>query len=570
MDPVTIAASLRELAAYLRMEGDGYRAKAYDGAARTIEAIHDLERRVKDETLTELPGIGTSIARVVGELSRKGTTPTLEKLRAKWPHTLVELAQLPGVGLKRARSLIDHLRPADLDELVAMVEAGRAREVSGFGKVTEAKLLEALRGRHEVSDTLLLLEARRLSRALAEYLATSADARSVHVAGATRRWHELVDELVLVVATDAPAAVGDHLRRYPLALDVVEDSGAGDGPPASDDGAGDGWPTLRVRLAPGARARLVLAPPARVGAAVIVATGSDAHVSSLAARARAQGRAFTTLEGDEAAVYAALGVPFVPPEVRDGDGEVGLAWDDLVTLADVRGAVHCHTEYSDGRHTVAQMAAAADARGLGFLTITDHSRSAYYANGLDDDRLHAQWDEIAEVQRTTAVRLMRGVEADILADGALDVSAEAAGELDVVIASIHNRHKLDEDGMTRRLVAAMRAPVFKIWGHALGRMLPRRPPIAVRFDEVLDAVAASRVAIEINGDPHRLDLDPVRARTAAARGARFVLSSDAHSTRGLDDVELAVAMARRARLRPAQILNCLPADDFAAIVRPVR
>lgn len=562
MEPVTIAASLRELAGYLRLEGDGYRAKAYETAARTIEAVHDLARRVRDETLTELPGIGTSIARVVTELERRGTTPTLEKLRAKWPPTLVELAQLPGVGLKRARTLIEQLKPADLDELVAMVEAGRAREVPGFGKITEAKLLEALRGRHTASDTMLLIEARRLSQMLADYVRACGAAREVHVAGDTRRWMEMVDELVLVVATTTPAAIAEHVRRYPMALEVVE---------VLDDARGEGGPrALQVRLTQGARARIVLAAPARVGVAVIVATGSAAHVDALATHARAGGRELNAIDGDEAAVYATLGVPFVPPEVRDGEGEVGRAWGDLVTLADVRGAVHCHTDYSDGRHTVAQMTGAAASRGLGFITITDHSRSAYYANGLDDDRLRAQWDEIAEVQRGAKVRLLRGVEADILADGALDVSDEALRELDVVIASIHNRHKLDEAAMTRRLVAALRAPVFKIWGHAMGRMLPRRPPIAVRFDEVLDAIEGSDVAIEINGDPHRLDMDPVRARQAAARGARFVLSSDAHSTRGLDDVELAVAMARRARLRPAQILNTLPADEFARLVRPVR
>ncbi|HVV85210.1 MAG TPA: PHP domain-containing protein, partial [Kofleriaceae bacterium] len=298
------------------------------------------------------------------------------------------------------------------------------------------------------------------------------------------------------------------------------------------------------------------------------ATGSVAHVADLRARALAAGRALESIDGDEAAVYAALGVPWVPPEVRDGDGELGGAWDDLVTLADITGAVHCHTVHSDGRASVAQMAEAAAARKLSFITITDHSRSAFYANGLDDDRLRAQWAEIDEVQAAAPVRLVRGVEADILADGALDVSPEATGELEVVIASIHNRHKLDEDAMTRRLVAAMRQPIFKIWGHALGRMLPRREPIAVRFDEVLDAIAGSRAAIEINGDPHRLDLDPVRARRAAARGLPFVLSSDAHSTRGLDALEYAVAMARRARLRPRDILNTRPVDDFLAAVRP--
>jgi DNA polymerase (family 10) len=272
-------------------------------------------------------------------------------------------------------------------------------------------------------------------------------------------------------------------------------------------------------------------------------------------------------------VYAALGLPWLPPEIRDGDDELaraagGESFADLITLADVRGAVHCHTTYSDGRASIEQMALAAHERGLAYLTITDHSVSAHYAGGLDAAGLRAQWLELAEVQARTPLRLLRGTESDILADGSLDYDAGLLGELDVVIASVHHRHQLDEDGMTRRLVAAMRQPVFKIWGHALGRLVLRRDPIACRFDEVLDAIVDGPAAIELNGDPHRLDLDPVRARAAHARGVRFVLSSDAHSTRELDNLEWAVAMARRARLRPRDVLNTLPPDEFAAAVRP--
>lgn len=551
-DAAAIAASLRELAVYLRLERDVHRARAYEGAAATLASIHDLDRRLDENTLTELPGIGRSIAGVVAELRNSGTAATLERLRDRWPRTLVELTQLPGVGLTRAQTVVDALAPADLDELTVMVEAGRVRGLPGFGKATEAKLLAALRNRHQRTERRLLLDARRLSRGLADYLRGAADARTVEVAGATRRWLEIVDELVVVVATDAPDAIRAHLRRYPLAVGVTDLPDA-----------------IAFHLADGGRARVVLTPPARLGAALVAATGSDAHVALLRARALAAGRDLAAIEGDERAVYAALGVPFVPPECRDGDDELGQRFDNLVTLGDVTGAVHCHTTHSDGKHTIAQMAEAAAARQLGFLTITDHSASAFYANGLDGERLRAQWAELAEVQATTPVRLVRGVEADILADGALDVPPGLAGELEVVIASVHVRHKLDEDAMTARLVAAMRQPVFKIWGHALGRLVLRRDPIALRFDEVLDAIADSPAAIELNGDPRRLDLDPVRARAAAARGIRFVVSSDAHSTRGLDDVEYAVHLARRARLRACDVLNTRPAEEFLAAVRPL-
>jgi DNA polymerase (family 10) len=274
----------------------------------------------------------------------------------------------------------------------------------------------------------------------------------------------------------------------------------------------------------------------------------------------------------EHAVYGALGLPWIPPEVRDGTDELAAAeagaLDRLVELGDVRGAVHCHTDASDGTASLEEMARAAEALGLSYLTVTDHSPSAHYARGLNLERLRRQWDEIDEVQTRTRVRLLKGTESDILADGALDWPDAVLERLDVLIASIHQRHRQDEAQMTRRLVRAMRLPVFKIWGHPLGRLLLRRVPIAVRLDEVLDAIAASPAAIELNGDPDRLDLAPDLARRARARGIRFVLSSDAHSPRGLRALQHAVAMARRARLEPAEVLNCLPVEAFLRSVRP--
>ena len=256
--------------------------------------------------------------------------------------------------------------------------------------------------------------------------------------------------------------------------------------------------------------------------------------------------------------------------MRDGDDELARAsWDDLVTLRDITVACHCHTTHSDGSDSIAAMAAGAHARGLAAITITDHSAAASYAGGLGADGLRTQAAEIAELSAAAGpVRIFRGIEADILADGAIDVPAELVGELDVIIASVHQRHKLDEAAMTARLVTAMRQPFFKIWGHALGRLVLRRDPIAVRLDDVLDAVASSPAAIEINGDPYRLDLAPEHARAAAARGIPFVLSSDAHSVGGLDALRYAVAMARRARLTRDQVLNTRAPADFAARVRP--
>jgi DNA polymerase (family 10) len=230
--------------------------------------------------------------------------------------------------------------------------------------------------------------------------------------------------------------------------------------------------------------------------------------------------------------------------------------------------VHCHTDWSDGRNTVEEMARAADAMGLQYLTITDHSPTAHYAGGLTVDRLRQQWDEIERVQPLVQVRLLRGTESDILPDGSLDFPDDILDQLDVVIASIHNRNGMDRKQMTQRLCTMLRLPQFKIWGHALGRYVRSRPPIECDMDAVLDAAAESRVAIEVNGDPHRLDLEPRWQREAARRGIPFVVSSDAHSTGQLHNVRYAVAMARRGWLGPAQVLNTRGAADFAAAVRP--
>jgi DNA polymerase (family 10) len=358
----------------------------------------------------------------------------------------------------------------------------------------------------------------------------------------------MVDRVAIAVATTAPSAARARLGAHPLVVSITDDG-----------------PDLAIaRLASGLLCELHLAPPARFGAALIRATGSPGHVDALGPLPDG---------AEEAEVYAALGLPWLPPEVRDGTDELAAAragddFADLIAVADVRGAVHCHTVYSDGKNTVEEMVRAAEARGLGFITITDHPQTASYAGGLTEDRMREQWAEIAEVQKKVGIRILRGTESDILRDGALDYPDLLLRELDVVIASIHNRYKLDEDGMTRRVVAAMRRPVFKIWGHALGRMMPSRPPIEVRFDEILDAVAEGPAAIEINGDPHRLDLDPERARRARARGIRFVISTDAHSTRQLDYVEAACGIARRARIRRSEVLNTLSPEEFARAVKP--
>jgi DNA polymerase (family 10) len=275
----------------------------------------------------------------------------------------------------------------------------------------------------------------------------------------------------------------------------------------------------------------------------------------------------------EAELYDSLGMQYVPPELRENEGELEAALagklpKDLVTLADIRGMLHCHTNYSDGKHTVAEMARGAEALGMAYLTITDHSPTAFYAGGLKVDRLMRQWEEIARVQEVVKVKLLRGTESDILADGSLDYPDDILEKFDVIIASIHARYRMDENQMTERVTRAMKQPWFKVWGHALGRIIQHRPPFNARVEEILDAVAESPVAIEINGDPYRLDMEPRWIREARKRKIKFVISTDAHSINGMKNLKFGVGIARRGWVRCGEVLNTLKTEAFMKTIKP--
>jgi DNA polymerase (family 10) len=342
----------------------------------------------------------------------------------------------------------------------------------------------------------------------------------------------------------------------------------------------------RAHLSEALKLQLYAASAATWGNAVVLATGSEAHIAALRGLAAERdvsihGWASAPNHGErprafasEQELYAALGLSFVPPELRRGQDELLPArvaeFDQLVSEQDIRGMVHCHTTYSDGRSSIAEMAQAAHALGMQYLTITDHSPSAHYANGVSLDRLKQQWDEIAAVQESSPIRILRGTESDILADGNLDYPDSVLERFDVVIASIHARHRMDRAAMTARLVRAMSLPIFKIWGHGLGRILNHRNAIDCDVPAVLDGLAGSRGAIELNSDPHRLDLPPEWIPAARERKIPFVISVDAHSTRGLGVLRYGTLMARRGGLLRSEVLNTESAERFTALVRPTQ
>jgi DNA polymerase (family 10) len=570
-DKLEIARMLREIAALMQIKGDNpFKARAYENGADTIEELgdNDLEKLVDEKKLTTLRGIGDALATQIAELYLTGRSSVLDKLRADLPPGVIELAQVPGMSLKRIQALHSALGIGTVEELKRACLTGKVRAVKGFGAKTEGTILQGIHRYETRDERILLVDAVGLAEPLLDHLRSCEATEQAEVAGSIRRFRETVRDVNIVAATSDPEAVLSSLERLPR-VSTIESRGE---------------KSATVRLSGGVKGEVVCVPPRQFQAAMVYFTGSRAHVERLRAMAEERGLTLDeeglTRGGKRLAVkseeelYNLIGLPFIPPELREDEGEIEAALaksrglDDLVELEDIKGMVHCHTVYSDGRATVLEMAQGAEAMGMKYLTITDHSPAAHYANGVGVDRLKRQWEEIERAQEQVKVRLLRGTESDILESGALDYPDEVLEQFDVIIASVHSRMKMDSDQMTKRLVSAMKQPVFKIWGHALGRLIQRRDPFACRVEEVLDAIAESRAAVEVNGDPYRLDMEPRWIKEARKRGIRFVISTDAHSVGGMHNLRFGVGTARRGGLRRGEVLNTLSAEAFCKAVRP--
>jgi DNA polymerase (family 10) len=568
-DRFYIAAALREIGRLLTVKGEyPFRARAYERAASTLERTDaDLENLIKERRLTEISGIGAGLAGVIEELYQTGQSSSLERLRQELPPGAIELSNVRGLSLKKIVALHDALGIKSVLDLKAACEKGLLRNVKGFGAKTETKILHALNNFEKGDDQTLLPQALSESERLVSYFRSNTAVLNVGVAGALRRSQEVVQTIKLVVASNDPQALLQHFYRFPPIAKVVKTNGN----------------SCEARLATGPTAKVIIVAPDDYASSLLYFTGSRHHRAKLEAIATSKGflldaQGLCTKTGkrlrikQEEEIYGRLGMQYVPAELREDQGEIEAARGGNlrppVTIDEIQGLIHCHTVYSDGKNTIEEMALAADAMGMKYITITDHSPNAFYARGVKIDRLKAQWEDIARVQEKVKVKILKGTESDILDNGALDYPDAILERFDIIIASIHVRSGMGSGPMTQRLVRAMKSPFFKIWGHPLGRLLRSRPPLECDMDEVFDAIAASRAAIEVNGDPHRLDLEPRWIRAARRRGIRFVISTDAHSTESLRYVRYGVAMARRGWLTRDEILNTMKIEDFAKAVRP--
>jgi DNA polymerase (family X) len=561
LDKFGVAAALQEIAALMELKGGQYRfkAKAYNAGARAIQGVANLDKLVEADKLTSLPRIGDALASQIKQLYLTGESSVLSQLRREFPPGILELAAVPGLSTTKIKQLYEELGIDSIASLKTAAETGRIQGLKGFGAKTEQSLLNALNAEAKrPARRLHLHHALSTANQVIEYLQTARDLIEVSLAGSLRRWNETVGTIEIVVSSRKPGVVLKHFQSFPLivATESVDNE------------------SVRVQLVDGASVNLTVVSPDDFAVTLLARTGSEPHLEKLqqllATSNGSKAKRPTTTEAD---IYASLGMQYVPPELREDEGEIEAALagkipGDLVALEDIKGMVHCHTTYSDGKHSLVEMVMAAEAMGMKYITITDHSPTAFYAGGLPLDKLKRQWDEIDEVQENVKIKILRGTESDIVADGHLDYPDKILEKFDVIVASIHSRYKMDSKKMTERIITAMRQPVFKIWGHALGRLIQRRPAFECDVERVLDVIAESNAAVEINGDPYRLDLEPRWVREARKRKIKFVISVDAHSVGALNNVKFGVAMARRGWVRTSEVLNTMPAQAFAKAVRP--
>src|SRR5438270_2729751 len=574
-----VAAVLREISQLLQLKGENaFKIRAYDMAADAFEgppgdpaAPGRLHERVQNGTLSEISGVGKAIDQKVTELVKTGSLKYLEELRREFPHGALDLVRVPGLGPRKAVVLIRELDVTSLDDLEKAAREGRVRGLKGFGEKTEQMILEGIvKVRERQASRRPLWETRPLAESLLERVRGAPGVVRAEIAGSVRRYAETNGDIDIVAAAQGPVEpVMEVFATSPGVSEILARGGT--------------KCSVRMREPP-MQADLRVVTESQFATALHHFTGSKQHHVKLRGIARSKGLSISEyglarIEGggalqpaSEEELYGLLDLEPVPPELREDLGEIELAQQralpELVELGDVRGFVHCHSTWSDGKASIAQMVGAAQDLGAAYITITDHTKAAHYANGLDEDRLLRQWDEIAKVQEQfPRLRILRGSEVDILEDGSLDWHERVLEKLEVVICSVHQRFKLDLDRQTERIRRALENPLCRIWGHPSGRYLGDRDPMPARWEELIALAAERGVTIECNGTPHRLDLNCELLRVARKHGAKICLSVDAHSTRELRNLHYAVGTARRGWTERSRVVNARDASSFLSMLQ---
>jgi DNA polymerase (family 10) len=584
MDSRSAAHVLSQIGALLEAKGEQkFKARAYAGAARSLVALDtdDLAPLLRSGELADRPGIGPSTLSVVRELVETGESSYLNQLREGMPEGLLELLRVPGLNAARVQLIHDALGVQTLEDLERVAQGGQLAELPKFGKKTAERILKGIeilrRNSHLQRFPAAVIEAHLLLANVAKHPQVT----HAEVAGSIRRHNELVADIDVVVECSAdPAKVAASFARSP----GVRESRVGREPGS-----------VHLQFIDGTHLDLHCVTKEDYPVALWRGTGSTAHVEEMSVLAQKRGfeiagnalmrKGEGEGEGeekgervalkDEDAFFTALDLEPIPPEMREGMGEIEAAarreLPNLVTFDDIRGVLHCHSAYSDGTATIEEMTNAAKERGWNYIGISDHSESAFYAGGLKRDKLLRQHEEIDRLNaEMKGFRILKGIEADILADGRLDYDAETLDTFDYVVGSIHSRFSMDGEAITKRVLAALDDPHLTILAHPTGRLLLTREPYAIDIEAVLEKAVEVGVAVELNADPRRLDLDWRYCRQAKGLGVKIEIGPDAHSTAGLDNVHFGIGMARKAWLEAGEILNARSADDVLAFARKRR
>jgi DNA polymerase (family 10) len=567
LDNKSVARTLLEIADLLELKGDNpFKIRAYRNAADIVSHAAEAVSSLDEAALRGWNGIGKDLAGRIREITMTGDCEIRRELLTEFPATLLDVLRLQGVGPKTVAVLYRELRIKSLDDLAAAAKAGRIRAVKGMGGKKEQLILQAIEERQRFAGRHLLSRATEMAEAIVTYLKEQAPAAEITTVGSVRRGAETSGDLD-ILASGADTSLADAFTRFPQVERVLANGGT----------------KASVLIRGGFQADLRIVTPDQRGAALQYFTGSKAHNIALRDRALERGwklNEYGLFDADEKSIagaaeqdiYKRLGLAFIEPELRENRGEIEAAADkalpSLITRGDLKGDLHMHTTESDGRESLETMVAAARARGLDYIAITDHSQSLAMANGLDETRALANAERIRNYSRTQKdISVLAGIECDILADGSMDLDDDCLAALDIVVASVHSALTQDETEMTRRVVKAIEHPSVDIIGHLTARMLLRREGSKIQLDKVIDAAKANGVALEINSQPHRLDLCDSHARLARDRGVKLVIDSDAHYIDALDYPRWGILTARRAWVTKDDVLNTLPLKEFRKRLR---
>jgi DNA polymerase (family 10) len=579
MENREVAKILRETAQLLEIDGAIIgRYRSYEKAAELLYNIHErVEELAKDDKkLRELPGIGENMAEHIREILKTGDYSLRRKLLKKYPATLLDVLQLQSLGPKKVAFLRSAFSIATVEDVEKLAREEKLRDLPGFGEKSEQNILKACEFFKKSTGRFLLDRATEEAAKLSAYIRECEAVESVTAAGSLRRGRDTIGDVDLLVTMkpgqDKQAnvdQVADFIQKYP----------------GIDAHLARGGNKVSIRLSSGLQVDVRLLEKKSFGAALMYFTGSREHNIIMRGRANEMGwtlneYALTTLKGGkvvagktEEEIYAKLKLAYVEPELRENTGEVGAAEKGalpaLLRLDDIRGDLQMHTTASDGRNSIEEMAEAARKLGYEYIALTDHSKAVTVANGMDEKRTLEQMKKIRAVQkRVPGIRLLAGIECDILKDGKLDLDDEALAQLDVVVASIHSYMNLPREEMTERLLAAIENPYVQIIAHPTGRLIMRREPYEYDMEKILDAAQRRGVAMECNAYPDRLDLNDVHLRMAKQRGVKIVISTDSHSTTHLPFMKYGVITARRGWIEKKDVVNTLSADELLGVLRP--